>query len=156
MLLQWVCYSVTHKKRPMWPYQTPACASCMTVKAELVYSHVLKMLDSDLRPFSPLICQLTAHSHQDPWGFTLDAFISLSLFAVSLSLVISLSHSMHLLIFPSSPTLPPLIYQLFTPIPPPSAKFPVTPSFRFCSLSFLCHSFPITRSVHVLVLSHPA
>lgn len=89
----------------------------MTAKAELVYIHVLKGPASDLRPFSPLICQLlTPHSHQAPRGihFRCFFFVSFSV-APSRSLVISLSQSKQHLIFSSSPIVHPLLFVIYQP-----------------------------------------
>ena len=109
MLLQWVCYSVTHKKGPMsLSIKHLFVRLVWRVKQSWFTVMFLKGWTQIWDLFPPLICQsLTPHSHQNPWGFTLDA-VCLALYCSVLpSLVTCLSRSIHHLIFPSSPIAPP-------------------------------------------------
>ena len=94
----------TQERANVTLYQAPVCASCMTGKAELVYSHVLKGLDSDLRPFpSSYLSVINSALTSESVGIHFRCFLSRSLLfclAVSSHLFISLHTSFDLPVFP--------------------------------------------------------
>lgn len=70
-------------------YQAPVCVSCKMIKMDLVCSHVLKGLDSDLRPLCSFLCQLITPDSRH---------ITHICFCCSVLLIFFLSQSMHHLI----------------------------------------------------------
>lgn len=91
-----LCHSDTQERANVTLCQAPVCVSCMTDKAELVYSDVLKGLDSDLRLFRLLSVSCYLHTHiWIHWDSLCMPFYSLALSVVSvlLSIVICLSCS---------------------------------------------------------------
>lgn len=89
MLLQSVCHSDTQERANVTLCLAPVCVSCMTDKAELVYSDVLKGLDSDLRLFLLLSVTCYLHTHiWIHWDSLYMPFYSLALSVVSVLLSI--------------------------------------------------------------------
>lgn len=105
-------------------YQAPVCVSCKMIKMDLVCSHVLKGLDSDLRPLCSFLCQLITPDSRH---------ITHICFCCSVLLIFFLSQSMHhLILFSLHLTLRAFKWTPILTIPPGFYNYP----FHFILLSY--------------------